>query len=319
MWGFLVSSRKRGRFILLRIRPYFSVTAGMELALSNPMGRNYSFQGWKPFAILSIFLILIAGSLEAKDFRLYHPEGDQVTNYEAILEEIEPGRDAIIVSDGTRFEVRRFLDKGNTSYIFEDQYGRAVRIPLGRGFFRDSNDTYLDYLSDFIPIYKQAKKDKIPTVKIYPRKSKSTEYIVSELVDIRFSLHDYILDPDLITEAERPQVNQALESFARKTWKYTFMSDFRPTELVYTQGGEWKIIDLTSAWITIFSESRSFNRETVFQGDYFRSYISKLSNEKESYPPEVLDWLTEAALNERYKRTDPFSFKSRVMQRLKTT
>ncbi|MBS1982813.1 MAG: hypothetical protein JST16_01465, partial [Bdellovibrionales bacterium] len=164
-----------------------------------------------------------------------------------------PG-DKLDFGDGHVFEVRGYLDRrrSGSNRILDIGNGRALRIPTssgeGMGFFGGKDHRYDESISSYLELYAELSANHVPIIKVYPEESVSPRFVVMKKEDFPFTLASFAKGQGLqgeklkLSPKERARLEDQLVEFARHTWMYTRIGDFRPDQIAYN-GKEWVLFD----------------------------------------------------------------------------
>jgi hypothetical protein len=164
--------------------------------------------------------------------------------YNEIVDKLKAG-DVIQFGDGSQNTIREILGEGhgNITRVFEDTNGEIVRIPL-----RDTERELGDFNS-FREENELLKAAGVPVVDMITEKNIPFQKIVLKRDPFQFRLSDY-LNHDTgvkLTKAQQNEIEDKLLEFARKTWRYKRICDFRPEQMAFTKKGEWVLFDMSRA------------------------------------------------------------------------
>lgn len=207
---------------------------------------------------LTILLTLHA-ALFAAEVRLFESRGVPVSDYNERLAGLQPG-DELAFSNGRRFVFEGSLGQGNTTYVIAvDGGSRALRLPISPQLDRVSmaelvNGEFTsrfpahEYLSSFVHGYRILSGANVPVVATFAAESDTYEYLLVEKLGLAFTLEELITgsvaDRDAAAEAR-----QQLVEFARKTWLFAEIGDFRANQLGWVKGRGWVLFDFTETMI----------------------------------------------------------------------
>jgi hypothetical protein len=174
-------------------------------------------------------------------------QGEQpVKNFNDVLETIRPG-DQLKFGDGTVFKVRALLSEG-VSRIYDLGDGWLLRIPgyEHKGFGIADG---IPFIRDFQKMQAELKKNGIPIVEVDENRSVPDQAVVVKKEKVLFTLEEYLggIDHDKeeleLSSSEKDEIEKKAIQFARKTWMYSYIGDFDPSQLIYN-GKDWLLLDV---------------------------------------------------------------------------
>jgi hypothetical protein len=171
---------------------------------------------------------------------LFDRAGIQVADYGPLAAKIEAG-DTLVFSDGKEFEIAGILGHGNVTMVLGLADGRVLRVPIGRGFHRSRG--YPEYISSFLLAYPELAEAGVPVVKVYEHESREGEYALVEKLEIAFTLEDLIKPQSTIMGEQRDRAVEGLIEFARKTWAFSEIGDFRAEQIAWVKDRGWVLFD----------------------------------------------------------------------------
>jgi hypothetical protein len=73
--------------------------------------------------------------------------------------------------------------------------------------------------------------------------------IVLKRDPLQFTLYGYLHEAagDHLSQDQKNEIEEKLVQFARKTWRYKRICDFRIDQMAYTQRGQWVLIDMSDS------------------------------------------------------------------------
>ncbi|MBI3544668.1 MAG: hypothetical protein HY075_15460 [Deltaproteobacteria bacterium] len=208
--------------------------------------------------LLLLSIVLSADAWAAKSYLLFSAPGVQSATYDADVAALQAG-DEVVFSNGSRFEVKAVLGKGNTARILDVGGGKALRIPLKSGRF-DKTMSYMDYVDAFLEGYKTLKEREAPVVETYVDESLPREYVVVEALSVKFTYDDFITGKVKLSEEQATKVQDDFIEFARKTWGFSIVGDQHTEQVVYTADKGWLFLDFDARNKT----ASSFRHGTIF-------------------------------------------------------
>lgn len=182
-----------------------------------------------------------------KNVELY-PDDRPARDYGARLDSIEAG-DTLRLDKGQRFKILDVLGEGDTTRIFDIGDGWALRVPkkATRWWKRNSSSSHdepaLQHFSFFIETRDALENDGIPVVELDQKRTRYNFAVVKK-VEVLFDLKTYMEMRKQMEKSERKAIDKALIAFARTTYKYNYISDFKTRNLIYTGGRRWLLIDI---------------------------------------------------------------------------
>ena len=205
-------------------------------------------------------------------FRLMKNKFEQIDNYDMIMAKIyedvsnESGSIKSLprifeFPDGNRFLVEKTLGEGSLTYVFKVKNLRtnqvsALRMLLdveGKNLFNN----WVKYQPSFIK-----REYEVPEIYTYL----SGQYSEVELLDVKFTLHDLMLNPDKYPKEEVERGLDLYNQYLEKNSKYITFGDDTPENIGF-DGKRWMPIDWTSAPETITEAVDRIN------ADEFKVYI----------------------------------------------
>lgn len=164
--------------------------------------------------------------------------------------------------NGTAFTPLKILGFGNSTIVIEIKNNRALRIPRLREMQSDmEQDEIRNRLAEFhlgsqLLIDQNVPIPKILEIGIEPQTS-NIEYIVTEKVTAKYSLHDRLLK--IRQQPLNAQEWVALSLFARSISAFAIIADFAPRQLIWT-GKKWMLVD----WMKSHDLAQTINDEDPF-------------------------------------------------------
>lgn len=188
-------------------------------------------------------LFLISSNLYSADYALF-TNGEPVANYNDIVRTLKQG-DMVSFSNGQRFSIKGLLGKGNTTWVYELEDGRAIRLPLSSSLEQLFGLTYRDYITQFIYGAESLQNNGVPTVGVAKEESLLGEYAIVEKLEILYTLSGYLKARRSLYPVVRSAIDNQLVDFAIKTYKYETIGDMHDEQIAYTTRG-WVFFDFTN-------------------------------------------------------------------------
>ena len=177
--------------------------------------------------------------------------------------------------EGDRFTFQKLLGEGATTKIVKTQEGPVLRISKRVPDAYPGTD-----LNGFNRLQGELEAAGVPIVKVDREHSRLPKFLIVEEKKILGTLYHY-LHPNFkgATEAERKFALSKLDDFARKTWGFSYIGDFNPSQLGF-DGKEWFLFDVGMVNSPI---SHPRQKQTVFsswvdEGDTLRTVPAEMED-----------------------------------------
>lgn len=186
--------------------------------------------------------------------------GQAKKNYVALLDHLTKAPTKILFSDGRQFQVRGELGRGGATRIYRTSPG-ALRLAAA--------EDQLALLGAFVRAHRTLHENGVLVPRLLgvgPQPAHTpngVEYVWVEEVAVIFRLDEWLTSLPFAQLQRTPAWN-ALEDFARSTWRFVTIGDFKPENIVWT-GQQWLLLDWTAALTLLPSASDpGLAAQTVF-------------------------------------------------------
>lgn len=242
-----------------------------HLATVNNLSAGLNMMTLNRFFVAIVITFLLSSHIFAKNIELFAKNpttgasmqvDDYDTKTESLLSKDFTRGDTIQFSNGTKFVLESLLGTGNLSVILKIKDGddfKAIRIPKYKGKVKGliGKETYVDQLKGYESAFNMLNKyAECVSIKSYPDKSLSGEYLMQDITPIKFTFDElkYYLEKvvnnarydqyiDLkLSKMEIEEIKNRLIDFAKKSALIISVNDFHGDQLVYT-GEKWLILD----------------------------------------------------------------------------
>jgi hypothetical protein len=181
-----------------------------------------------------------------KTFELFK-KGKPVKNYNDLVSDIRAGDD-LMFEGGQTFHVEHRFGAGMTTLILDIGNDELLRVPLYVTTHPLDQNPLL-FIVDFQQMQPELVANGVPVVEMVTEKIIPDKAVVVKKEKLEFSLEDFLKGRDgdgeklKLSKEDRKDLEKKLVQFARKTWMYERIGDFRTSEIAYN-GTEWLIIDI---------------------------------------------------------------------------
>ncbi|MFN3455174.1 MAG: hypothetical protein ACK41T_09470 [Pseudobdellovibrio sp.] len=241
-------------------------------------------------------------SIQKASVALYN-DAQPIVNYQETLSKIintlKLGKTVEIIFPNNRsVEVRNFLGNGETTFVFETTDGYALRVPIEYelSINTDHKNPILTtwFIDDYIKLQNELSLNNIKVPKIFLDKSLIPYFLITEKIDVKFLLVDYIqnYNTNMINEKDKKIIDEQLLKFARSTWMYKNIGDFNGEQVAFN-GYEWVLFDFANKNTLIEHQLQIQNTFTPTRFEqYTHHYVTK----------ELYKKISKAIRDERHKK-----------------
>lgn len=194
--------------------------------------------------------------------------------------------------------MRNFLGNGETTFVFETTDGYALRVPIEYelSINTDHKNPILTtwFIDDYIKLQNELSLNNIKVPKIFLDKSLIPYFLITEKIDVKFLLVDYIrnYNTDVINEKNKKNIDEQLLKFAKSTWMYKNIGDFNGEQVAFNVY-EWILFDFANKNTLIEHQLQIQNTFTPTRFEqYTHHYVTK----------ELYKKISDAIMNERHKK-----------------
>jgi hypothetical protein len=200
----------------------------------------------RPLLLLAFVLLgpFVHGSVFAADVALFYPARVPVFGYDDKLQTLAPD-DVLVFSNGARYRVEGPAWQGKKSKIVAIGPTLVLRLPLRDGKFGEL--TYGQHLDEYLEAYKRLREAGVPVPRIFLELSLPGEYLVTERIDVRFTLEELLEGRAAVSLSEKPGIYAKLVEFARSTWRFARVGDLAPYNIAW-DGSRWIALDFGNSF-----------------------------------------------------------------------
>ncbi|MGZ3769162.1 MAG: hypothetical protein ACXVCP_06625 [Bdellovibrio sp.] len=197
-----------------------------------------------------------------------YSENVPIKKYTESLLKIKAG-DTISFDQETQFTVKSVLGNGDTTIIFDIGKNKALRVPIRVNAQQGDAETKpVQLLNDFLNSNLGLRAVGANVVKVYPEESRKGRFIVTEKVDVQFTLEDFLekqLDQAAFLEDQ-------LVLFATSFWAVKNLGDFSPRQIAW-DGKKWILLDYgySADYIESFRDKKTIFDSYTVEGFFGRN------------------------------------------------
>jgi hypothetical protein len=195
--------------------------------------------------------------------QLFNDKGKFVYNYASKLEklayELENSEKQVRLdfSHDTSIVVDKLLGQGGAHYVFRiADSNQVLRLRKFKYkpivFFSFNPFVSIDTFYEIESGYKELSEAGVKLPKMYDPGKNRGQFLIHEFVDFQYDYYDY-LKTEIPTET-RKKMDLALIEFAKATSVFRKIGDFKSDQLVFSNKGEWVLLDYSQGTERAFSE-----------------------------------------------------------------